>query len=82
MKLELNINDEILKDGGFNEFDIKMLLGVALLNGGVTSTGKTAQIIGVSYRKFYENMGKYDGIKIEKTFEDVLKDCENARNYG
>ena len=81
MKLELDINDEILKDEGFTEFDIKMILGVALLNGGVTSTGKTAEIIGIPYRKFYENMGNYDNIRIEKTLEDIFQDCENARNY-
>ena len=81
MKLELDINDEIIKDEGFTEFDIKMFIGVALLNGGVASTGKTAEIIGIPYRKFYENIGNYDNIRIEKTFEDILQDCENARNY-
>jgi predicted HTH domain antitoxin len=82
MKFVLDINDSILQRKNLTEFDVKMILGVALLNGGVTSTGKTAEILGMSYRRFYENMGEYDGIKFERTLEDVLKDCENARNYG
>ena len=81
MKLELDINDSILQRKNLTEFDVKMFVGVALLNGGVTSTGKTAEIIGIPYREFYENMGEYEGIRAERTLEDVLQDYENTRNY-
>jgi len=59
-----------------------MILGVALLNGDVTSTGKTAEILGIPYRTFYENIGKYEDIKIGPTFEDIIRDCKIARNFG
>ena len=58
-----------------------MFIGAALLNGGVTSMGKTAEIIGIPYRKFYENVGKYEEIRVEKTIEDILEDCKNARKF-
>jgi predicted HTH domain antitoxin len=81
MKIELELNDEALREDGFTEFDVRMFIGVALVNGGVISIGKTAEIVKIPYRRFYESMGNYEGIKIEKTYEDLLEDCENARNF-
>jgi predicted HTH domain antitoxin len=78
MKLELDLNDEMLSHGGFNEFDVKMIVGVALLNAGVTSTGKTAEILGLGYVEFYENIGKYEDLKFEMTIDDLRRDFENA----
>jgi predicted HTH domain antitoxin len=79
MKLELEINDVILHDSNFTEFDVKMILGAALLRAGVTSTGKTAQIIGIDYRTFYEEVGKYEEMNVEMTIEDIRRDCNNAK---
>lgn len=78
MKLELDINDSILQHKKLTEFDVKMIIGVALHNK-VTSTGKTAEILGMDYRDFYENMGEYGGVQFDMDINDFLKELENAR---
>jgi len=78
MKFELDINDCILQRKNLTEFDVKMILGVALLNGGVTSTGKTAEILNLGYRDFYENIGKYTDLNVELSIDDLKRDLESA----
>ena len=77
MKVELNINDEILKYGKFSEMDIKMMLGVSLYNNNVTSTGKTAEILGIDRVTFLEEMGKYGGLLFDDEIENILKRSKN-----
>ena len=79
MKLELNINDEILKDEGLTEFDIRMIVGCALLNK-VTSIGKTAEIVGVERVTFQTKMGNYGGF-FELDVNELIKECEYAENF-
>ena len=78
MKLELEINDSILKHKNLTEFDVKMILGVALHNK-ITSMGKTAEILGMDYIDFYENMGEYGGVMFDMDVNDFIKELENAR---
>ena len=61
MKLELDINDSILKRKNLTEFDVKMILGVALHNNNIITSGGIAQTLGISRRTFIEEMGKYGG---------------------
>ena len=78
MKLELDINDSILQRKNLTEFDVKMVIGVALLKSGVTSTGKTAEILDLGYRDFYENIGKYIDLNIELDINDLRRDLKSA----
>lgn len=79
MKLELNINDNILQQKNFTEFDIKMIIGAALYNNNVTSTGKASEILGINRRTFLEEMGKYGAILINMDINELKRDIENAK---
>jgi len=82
MKLELDIHDDILKDDGLTEFDLKMIIGTALYNNNVTSTGKTAEILGISRRTFLDEMGKYGGILFDMDIDDFIKECEVVHEFS
>jgi len=81
MDINLRIDNELLKRGGHSEKDVKMVLGVALYNNKVASTGKIAEILDIDRRSFLEDMGKYGGILFNETPEEFREGNKNAAKF-
>jgi predicted HTH domain antitoxin len=58
-----------------------MIIGAALYNAGVTSTGKASEILGLDRRTFLDEMGKYGGVLMKMSIEEVIRDCEIASRF-
>jgi len=79
MKLELDINDSILQRKNLTEFDIKMILGVALHNNNIFTSSGIAQTLGINRRTFIEEMGKYGGgFDGDAQLAELIKECRDA----
>lgn len=62
-----------------DELEVRMVVACKLYQNGELSIGKAAQLAGVSYRYFVENMGRYGASLWQNyTEEDLLNDIKNA----
>jgi len=78
MQIVLDVPD----DAGLSEFDLKVMLGVALYNSGIASSGRAADMLGIERRDFIENMGKFGGNILEIPLNQAKQDAENARRFA
>jgi predicted HTH domain antitoxin len=62
-----------------DELDVRMTVACKLYVDGELSIGKAANVAGVTYRYFVENMGRYGASLWQHyTEEDLLNDLKNA----
>ena len=79
MKIDIDIPPDI--DLGLSEFDFKMILGVALYEKGLMSSGLAARILGIDRAEFILNMGKYGFSIFDKPEDEIMKDAEVAGQF-
>jgi predicted HTH domain antitoxin len=65
--LTLKIPDSV------NEDDVKMQLAAHLFEKGLLSSGQAAELIGISKRKFLEDVGKYGVSIFGESLDDIKK---------
>mgnify|MGYP006288019453 CR=1 FL=1 len=56
-----------------DETDVKMQIAAHLFAKGVLSSGQAAELVGISKRRFLENIGKYGVSIFGETPEDLQK---------
>ena len=56
-----------------DETDVKMQIAAHLFAKGVLSSGQAAELVGISKRRFLENVGKYGVSIFGETPEDLQK---------
>jgi predicted HTH domain antitoxin len=79
MKLELDISDTILQYKKLTEFDVKMMIGIALHNNNIATSSGTAEILGIDRRTFIEEMGRYGGgFDGDEQLLELMKEYNNA----
>jgi len=63
-----------------DEKEVRMIVAARLFEQGKLSSGRAAEVAGVTKREFIETVGKY-GVSIfgQQTMEEVQSDLENAR---
>lgn len=62
-----------------DEVELRMMIACKLYQDGTVSIGKAAELAGVTYRYFVENMGKFGASLWQNyTEEDLLNDLKNA----
>jgi predicted HTH domain antitoxin len=63
-----------------DEKEVRMIVAARLFEQGKLSSGRAAEVAGITKREFIETVGKH-GVSIfgQLTMEEVQKDLENAR---
>jgi len=56
-----------------DETDVKMQIAAHLFGKGILSSGQAAELVGISKRRFLENVGKYGVSIFGETPEDLQK---------
>ena len=81
MEITIKIDDEFLKERGFSEKDIKLIIGANLYNNHVGGTSYIARILGLERDELKYGMGKYGGIFFNVSVEEFKEEMENARKF-
>ena len=65
-----------------DEKEVRMIVAAKLFEQGKLSSGRTAEVAGITKREFIETVGKY-GVSIfgQLTIEEVLQDMKNAEPF-
>jgi predicted HTH domain antitoxin len=75
MMVTLNIPDT----ANISETDAQLLFAMKLFEAGKLPLGKAAEVAGLSYRAFYELLGRYGIPVVTMTEDDVRWEIEQAR---
>jgi predicted HTH domain antitoxin len=75
MQLTLTVPDA----ANISETDAQLLFAMKLFESGKLPLGKAAEVAGLSYRAFYELLGRYGVPMVTMTEEDVRWEIEHAR---
>jgi len=74
MELTLTVPDA----ANLSQTDAQILFAIKLFESEKLSLGKAAEVAGLSYRTFYELLGRYDIPIVNLTNEDVKQEIMNA----
>ena len=65
--ITINLPEEVELD------KVKMIIAASLFEQGILSSGQAAEIVGITRRKFLEEVGKYGVSIFGETVEDIEK---------
>jgi len=64
-----------------DEKDLQMAVAVRLYEKGILSSGRAAELVGISKRDFIENLGEYNVSAFGETVDDLKKAIEYEQHH-
>jgi len=78
MKIELDIDDVLIKKKRYSEYDVKMYIANKLYEIGVIGLNAGGEIAGISRLEFMDEMGKYGIGVLDISKEELQRQIKNA----